>query len=164
MSEELEITRFKTPIHLDFTVKAGRGLSQFLRGLMEKRILGSVDPATGQVWVPLKAISPVSAQRCTEVVEVSQTGTITSFCVVNIPFEGQRLKPPYVCASILLDGADTLLFHLIGGIDAKEVRMGMRVKATWVPDEELEPTLASILYFEPTGEPDASFEAYREHL
>ena len=32
--------------------------------------------------------------------------------------------------------------------------MGMRVEAVWVPDES-EPTLESIKYFRPTGEPDA---------
>ena len=33
--------------------------------------------------------------------------------VVNIPFAGQAIKPPYVCATIVLDGADIGLFHLI---------------------------------------------------
>jgi hypothetical protein len=42
--------------------------------------------------------------------------------------------------------------------------MGMRVKAVWVPDAELGPTLRSIRYFKPSGEPDAPFESYQEHL
>ena len=39
----------------------------------------------------------------------------------------------------------------------------MRVQAVWVPDEELAPSLQSIRYFRPTGEPDAPYESYREH-
>ena len=56
----------------------------------------------------------------TDVVEVKDTGMITTFCVVNIPFEGQELDPPYVAASVVLDGADTPLFHLIGNTDRHE--------------------------------------------
>ena len=39
---------------------------------------------------------------------------------------------------------------------------GLMVK--WKPKEEWGPTLESILYFEPTGEPDAPFDSYKEHL
>jgi hypothetical protein len=53
-------------------------------------------------------------------VEVSPRGTITTFCIVNLPFYGQRITPPYVCASIRLDGADTTLFHLIQETPAEE--------------------------------------------
>jgi uncharacterized OB-fold protein len=47
---------------------------------------------------------------------------------------------------------------------ADEVRMGMRVKAEWVPPAERKPTLESIRWFVPTGEPDATYESYKEHL
>jgi hypothetical protein len=39
----------------------------------------------------------------------------------------------------------------------------MRAQAHWVPDEQLAPTIASIEYFEPTGEPDVPFDQIREH-
>jgi hypothetical protein len=42
--------------------------------------------------------------------------------------------------------------------------MGMRVRAVWKPDDELGPTMESIKWFEPTGEPDADYATYREHL
>ena len=42
--------------------------------------------------------------------------------------------------------------------------MGMRVKAEWAPPGERRPTLESIRCFTPTGEPDAPFESYQEHL
>ena len=99
-----------------------------------------------------------------EEVELPDKGTVTTFCVVNLPFYGQAIKPPYVCASILLDGADIALFHLIQEVPAEEVRMGMRVEAVWDDAEELEPTMESIKHFRPTGEPDAPFDSYKEHL
>jgi uncharacterized OB-fold protein len=98
-----------------------------------------------------------------EEVEVSDSGTLTTFCIVNVPFEGQTMKLPYVYGSILLDGAGLPLLHLIQA-PADEVRMGMRVKAEWVPPAERKPTLESIRWFVPTGEPDAAFDSYKEHL
>ena len=41
-----------------------------------------------------------------EFVELPDTGTVTTFAIINIPFPGQRIKPPYVAAYVLLDGAE----------------------------------------------------------
>ena len=46
-------------------------------------------------------------------VDLPPTGVITTFCVVNVPFLGQAITPPYVAASIQLDGADISFQHLI---------------------------------------------------
>ncbi len=72
--------------------------------------------------------------------------------------------PPYVAASVLLDGADIPIFHLIRGAIVQDVRMGQRVSAVWVPDSELAPTVESIKWFEANGEPDAPYDSYKEHL
>ena len=44
--------------------------------------------------------------------------------------------------------------HMIQECPVDEVRPGMRVEAVWVPDDELGPTMESIKWFRPTGEPD----------
>jgi uncharacterized OB-fold protein len=72
--------------------------------------------------------------------------------------------PPYVAAAVLLDGADIPFFHLIRGVAPDEVRMGQRVRAVWVADSELAPTAESIRWFEPSGEADAPYDSYKEHL
>jgi hypothetical protein len=40
--------------------------------------------------------------------------------------------------------------------------MGMRVKAIWA--DELKPDHTSIKWWEPSGEPDADYETYKEYL
>ena len=35
-------------------------------------------------------------------IELPDKGTVTTFAVINIPFAGQRIKPPYVAAYVLL--------------------------------------------------------------
>ncbi len=157
------VTRFKSPMRLDYDITASAELSHFLRGLMDRRILGARDPETGNVYVPAPSVIPTNGMTPSETdIEVAHTGTVTTFCVINIPFEGQVLTPPYVGASILLDGADVPIFHLVGGVDPEQVRMGLRVRALW--EEEPIPSLATIRYFEPTGEPDAPMSTFEKHL
>ena len=86
-----------------------------------------------------------------EEVEVAQVGTVTAFSVIRIPFEGQVLDPPYACAHVQLDGADTPLLHIIGECPVDDVQIGLRVQAVWA--DVIEPTLASILYFKPVDAP-----------
>ncbi len=148
----------QTPVRLDYTVDAGLAPSRFLNGIAQGHILGQRCPQCKKVYVPPHGCCPVCAVLTEEEVEVSETGTITTFCIVNLPFAGRKIEIPYVCASVLLDGADTTLFHLVQEVPAGEVRMGMRVKAVWVSAEELGPSLQSIKYFKPTGEPDAPIE------
>jgi hypothetical protein len=42
--------------------------------------------------------------------------------------------------------------------------MGMRVEAVWKPREEWTTDLNNIVYFRPTGEPDADYDTYKQHL
>jgi uncharacterized OB-fold protein len=99
-----------------------------------------------------------------EQIELPHTGIITTFCVVNLDFTGRGVDIPYVSATVLLDGADIGIFALISEVPWEEVRMGMRVEAVWVDDDELEANMTSIKWFRPTGEPDAEYETYREHV
>lgn len=158
------VTRFLSPVHLEYEVSAGRTRSRFIEGMLDGKILGRRCPACRKVYVPAPGVCPTCAVAFGEEIVVPHRGTVTTFCVVRIPHEGQRLEPPYVAASVLLDGADVPLFHLIAEIPVDEVRMGMRVEACWVPRAERPPTLEAIRHFRPTGEPDAPFETYRRHL
>jgi uncharacterized OB-fold protein len=153
---------FVQPIRLRYTVNAGRASSRFLRGLTERRILGQRCPACHKVNVPPRGACPTCGVPTDEEVALSETGTVTTFCIININFDAKARPLPYACASILLDGADTTLFHLIQGADVAQIRMGMRVRAVWA--EELGPSLESIDHFQPTGEPDAPYDSYKEHL
>ena len=116
------------------------------------------------MYVPPRGSCPTCGVPTDEEVELVNRGIVTTFCVVNVPFYGNLIEMPYVAASILLDGADIAFQHLVQEIPAGQVRMGMRVEAVWAPPEERGPTLESIRYFRPTGEPDAPYEAYSEHL
>jgi len=157
------IKRISVPVRLEYTIGAGPTLSRFLAGLVEGRLLGRRCPGCKKVYVPPRGACPTCALPPGEEVPVADAGVVTTFCIVNVPFEGQTMKLPYVYASILLDGADIPLLHLVN-VPAEEARMGMRVQAEWAAPSERRPTLESIRWFRATGEPDAPFEAYQEHL
>jgi uncharacterized OB-fold protein len=147
------VTGIRTPVRLEYDYVAGGAQSRFLRGVAQRRILGQRCPSCAKVFVPPRGACPVCGVATSEEVEVADSGVIVRFCIVNLPFYGQALEIPYVCASVQLDGADVPLFHLIQEIPADQVTMGMRVEAAWVPADELKPSLESIRYFRPQGRP-----------
>jgi uncharacterized OB-fold protein len=153
-----------TPVHLHYEHTASPGETAYLRALAQGRIIGQRCPACGKVYVPPRGTCPADGVPTTEDVELPDSGTVTTFCVVNVGYPGQRVTPPYVAAAVLLDGADIAFGHLILGCDPSEVRMGMRVKAVWKPREEWGTAVGNISHFTPSGEPDAPYESYEGAL
>lgn len=158
------VTMITTPIDLDFMHSASAEESFYLRGLAEGKLIGGRSGPTDKVYIPPRGANPTNGLPTSEQVELPDKGIVTTFCIVNVPFLGQRIKPPYVAAYVLLDGADIPFLHLILECEASEVRMGMRVEAKWKPREEWGYTLENIEYFRPTGEPDAEYTTFRHHL
>jgi uncharacterized protein len=158
------VTMITTPIKLGYEHTVSPGESSYLRALAEGRLLAQRCPVCGKVYLPPRGSCPVDGVPTETEVELPDTGIVTTFCVVNVPFQGQQVEVPYVAASVLIDGADIAFQHLILGCAPDEVRMGMRVKAVWKPREEWETSMRNIDHFEPTGEPDAPYESYAHHL
>jgi uncharacterized OB-fold protein len=139
-------------------------MSRFLAHIEEGRIVGQRCPRCSRVYVPPRSgACPRCGVPTEEEVPVSDTGTLTTFCIVNVPFAGS-IPIPYVAGRILLDGADIPLTYLIQEVSTDEVRMGMRVKAEWAPPGEQGPHMESIRYFKPAEEPDVSIERVLEAL
>lgn len=156
------VMRIDCPVRLDYTIAAGREQSRFLRAMSRGHLLGRRCPECRKVYLPPRGTCPRCGVMTAEDVEVQPRGTITTWCVTNVPYEGQVLELPYVTASVLLDGADLPFYFLIQGLPADQIRMGMRVEAEWA--DTLGPTLDSIRCFRPSGEPDADPASYAEHV
>ena len=143
----------RTPASMEYVYTAGQATTRFLKGIAERKILGERAPG-GKVYVPSRGADPELGQPTSEQVELPHTGTLTSYCVVNVAFYGQGMEIPYTAGLILLDGADLPMMCLLQEVDVNDVRIGMRLEAVWVDDAELKPSLESIKWFRPTGEPD----------
>jgi hypothetical protein len=160
--EPVKILVFPEAIEIQHS--ASHEESAYLRALAEGKIIGARTGKDGKVYFPPHGADPATGKPTTEFVELPDKGTVTTFAIINIPFAGQRIKPPYVAAYVLLDGADIPFLHLVTEIDASEVRMGMRVEAVWKPREEWGLGIDNIDHFRPTGEPDADYDTYKHHL
>ena len=163
-SDAAPVTMTVTPVRLRYEHTASPGESTYLRGLAEGRLIGQRCPACGKVYVPSRGTCPVDGVPADITVELPDTGTVTTFSIVNVAYPGQQVTPPYVAAAVLLDGADIAFQHLILGCEPGEVRIGLRVRAVWRPREEWATTASTITHFTPTGEPDAPYETYARHI
>jgi len=157
------VTMLVVPTSIEIQHTASLPESAFLRALEEGKLLGNRTGKDGKVYFPAREADPATGQQLETYVELPDKGTVTTFAIINIPFAGQRIKPPYVAAYVLLDGADIPFLHLVTEIDAADVRMGLRVEAVWKPREEWGLGIDNIDYFRPTGEPDADYDTYKHH-
>jgi uncharacterized OB-fold protein len=163
-SGQVPVEMTVTPVRLHYEHTASPEESRFLRGLAEGRLLAQRCPVCSKVYIPPRGACPTDGVPTTDEVELPDRGIVTTFCIVNVDYPGQRVSAPYVAAAVLLDGADIPFQHLILGCDPDEVRMGMRVRAEWKPREEWGTTLENIDHFRPTGEPDAPYQSFAHHL
>jgi uncharacterized OB-fold protein len=158
------VTMMTTPVTLRVEHSASEQETTYLLALEQGRLVGQRCPKCRKVYIPPRGACPVDGVPTEEEVELPDRGIVTTYCIVNVPFYGQKITPPYVCAYILLDGADIAFLHLILDCPAEEVRMGLRVEAVWKPREEWVPGLQNITHFRPSGEPDAPYDSFKEHL
>src|SRR5579859_136994 len=155
-SKRPQVSEQISTVSLRYEHTAAPGEAIYLRGLAGGKLLGQRCPVCSKVYIPARGTCPTDGVAMTETVELPETGTVTTFCVVNVPYPGQQLQPPYVAAAVLLDGADIAFQQLILGCEPDEGRMGMRVRAVWRD--------RTIGHFEPAGEPVAPYESYARHL
>ena len=98
------VTIVETPIHLDFSYTPGVASSRFRRSL-EKG----------------------------EIVDVADTGVVTTWAWNDRPLAGQPLSKPFAWALVQLDGADTSLLHALDA-PADQISTGMRVRIRWAEE------------------------------
>jgi hypothetical protein len=136
-----------------FRWSAGSYGSKFLTEIRDnKRFVGVKCPSCGKVYVPIRKVCGPCYAEMTELVPVSDEGSIVTFSVVSFgfvdPSTGQQKPVPYGYAAVHLDGADSYLLHFIDETDPAKVKPGDRVKAVFEEDAKRSGTMLDIRYFE----------------
>ncbi len=91
------VTGIAVPIRLEYEINAGVAASKYLRGMAEGRILGQRAVDSDKVYVPPRGSDPTTGAPTEIEVEVGPNGTVTTFCVTNIPGLSELAPPvPYV--------------------------------------------------------------------
>lgn len=136
---------------LPYQYFAGRVGSKFIISLRDKKqILGVKCKKCDKVFIPPRQTCAKCMSNLTDSwVEVSDTGEVVNFTVVREDDGHLPMKAPYVIALIKLEGADTPLTHIVGGVDPGEVKIGMKVKAVFA--KEPTNTILDIDHFAPVS-------------
>ncbi len=133
---------------------AGPQAAHFFAALRdEQRILGIRCSQCQRVLLPPRAFCEACFADTDEWVELADTGTVTGATIQYMGFPGLP-EPPYAVGIVKLDGADTGILALLGGVDLQDpeaalehIGIGCRVKAVW--KDEREGRITDILHFEP---------------
>lgn len=177
IGEDGPVAFMQQKVDLDYAIVTSPVQRRFAEQMQQGRIVGQRCPSCSLVFVPPKGFCPLCSvvMEASDEVDVRDTATVTSFTVITpIQYQGQQEKEEYVLANLLLDGADsTIGQQRIEGIAHDQVRMGLRVKAVWASaDERTEEgggmrgwgLTGAVKHWEPSGEPDAPRDRYREHV
>ena len=139
-----------------FRWSAGTYGSRFLTEIRDnKKFWGIKCPKCGKVYVPIRSVCGPCYTEMTELVPLSDQGTLITFSVVSFgfvdPSTGLQRPVPYGYAVIQLDRADSYLIHFIDETDPEKMKAGMRVRAVFEEDGKRTGSMMDIKHFELTG-------------
>lgn len=151
-SKELDNTGtlyYPSRVSLPCTWHVGKTGSRFYKETRDNcSIWGTKCPQCELVYVPPKATCPRCFSEIKEWIKVSNAGTLLTYTEINYSVPAiQPRKTPYYMGIIKLDGASTGLVHLLGEIDAAEIKTGMRMEAVF--RKKREGNYLDIDYFRP---------------
>ncbi|MFT4825264.1 MAG: putative OB-fold protein [Halioglobus sp.] len=159
MTDEQEmITGIDVPIVHKYNFTAGAATARFLSQLKKGNLTGQSCPSCGNVYCPPRGSCASCGVATSEEVQLSDKATVESFTIVAIPIPNNPIKPPYIIANIVADGANISFIHLMSECVNEEVHMGQRVQAVWKSEEEWDYAMDNIRYFKPLDEPDVPLD------
>jgi uncharacterized OB-fold protein len=144
-----EVLEAPHSIEYTYTRSTGPIIGAFLTALRERRIIG-VRARDGRVIVPPAEYDPVTSEDLEELVDVADTGVVTTWTWNDQPLAGQPLSKPFAWALVQLDGADSSMLAAIDVDDRLLMRTGLRVQARWA--QERVGSIRDIECFEPSAE------------
>lgn len=134
---------FEQTWDLSYRHALGKTVGGFLNGLKSKRLLARVCPDCGRRLFPARSFCDRCHASTEGWSEVELAGTLEMYTIVYEEFPGMHVKPPYVLAYVLLDGADTAHVGYLRGIDLADVtsatasiRSGDRVAVEFAEEPE----------------------------
>jgi uncharacterized protein len=130
VTAEDEVLKAPHVIEYTYTRSVGPVIGGFLTGLRDGKILGATTP-NGRVVVPPTEYDPITSEDVGELIEVGQSGVVTTWSWAATPLKDQPLDRPFAWALVRLDGADTAMLHVVDAGSPDKMASGMRVTAKW---------------------------------
>lgn len=118
-------------VEMPYVRTLGPVIGRFFTGLRDGEIWAN-KTRTGKVQCPPFEYDPETGADATdEWVQLSGTGTVSSWAWVDEPLRNHLVQEPFAWCLIRLDGADTDLLHAVCVDSKDQMSSGMRVKVRW---------------------------------
>ena len=112
----------------------------------ETKIVGA-KTKDGRVIVPPTPHDPDTGEDVDGLVDLPDTGIVTTWAWVAKPRPRHPLQKPFAWALVRIDGADTAMLHAVDAGDESRMSSGMQVKARWA--EQAKGSILDLECFEP---------------
>ena len=136
---------------VQYSWSLGQAMSKFLQGLKAGKIFAIKCNKCKRIIVPPRMFCEICFGPTEGWVELKDTGVIETFSISYLDPDARRIEVPILIGVISIDGASPQhgFMHYFGEVDPKKLRIGMRVKAVWKPENEREGAITDIKYFKP---------------
>lgn len=136
---------------IEYAWDTGEAIGRYLEELKNGRLVARRCNNCQRVMIPPRMFCERCFGPTHDWVAVKDTGTINTFSLCYVSWDVRHLKKPEIPAVIEIDGASPGMgiLHVLGNVNPKQVRIGMKVRAVWKPAKERTGCITDIAYFEP---------------
>ena len=138
----------------EYAWDTGQAIGHYLAMLKEGRIVGRECTRCDRVLVPPRMFCERCFRHTDRWVDVKDTGIVNTFSLCYVTWDMKKLTTPEIPAVIEIDGAAPGhgILHMLGDVDPKAVKIGMKVKAVWKAPGEREGRITDIKFWVPVKE------------
>jgi len=141
---------------LRYSYDNGYALTSYLEGFKQGALRGSRCTGCGRIMIPPRSFCELcNLQPVHDYCELPDTGTVQTYTLSHVNWDSSPLPRGRVdvFAVIAIDGAapEMGLVHRLGEVSAKDVKIGMKVRAVWKDAKDREGSVLDIKYFRPLG-------------
>ncbi len=134
----------------------GVAIGRYLAELGNGRIIARTCYKCNRTMLPPRMFCELCFRPTDEWTFVKDTGVIETFSIAKVNWDASRRgpkEPPLLPAVIVIDGASEGMgiMHMLGEVDPKDLKIGMKVQAVWKKPEDRTGAITDILYFKPVG-------------
>ncbi len=146
---EVLITKYKADLKYSWASRVAVG--RFLAELKNGRLIARKCNNCNRILIPPRMFCEDCFRDTDEWVFVKDTGIVNTYSIAHVGTDAHRLSTPLFVAVINIDGASELMgfLHLLGDVQEKDIKIGMKVQAVWKPVEERVGSILDIKYFKP---------------
>lgn len=113
--------------------------SPFFAGLAEKKLLGSRCTACGYTYATPRGDCMECGAK-TDWIELPLEGKVHTFTTCHFGGEAFLKETPFTLILVEFDGVNTLFLARLFGVEADEVKIGLKVKAVFLRNCKFKPT------------------------